>query len=78
MNGRGNHLQQHEIIPTVGETFQQYGEHIPTVRETFLISTVGETIRMQDYIEYAIQTSRDRRKYIKEASDNKNEKKYTP
>ena len=34
-DGRGNHLQQHEIIQTVGETFQHYGEHIPTVGETF-------------------------------------------
>ena len=73
-----NHLQQHEIIPTVGETFQQYGEHIPTVGETFKISTVGETIRMQDYVEYAIQTSRERRKYMKEASDNKSEENRPP
>ena len=73
-----NHLQQHEIIQPVGETFQHYGEHIPTVGETFWISTVGETIRMQDYVEYAIQTSRERRKYMKEASDNKIEENLLP
>jgi len=33
---------------------------------------------MQDYVEYAIQTSRDRRKYMKEASDNKNEENWPP
>ena len=71
-------LASNFLADWIFDEFPQYEEPIQTIRETFKISTVGETIQMRDYVEYAIQTIRERRKYMKEASDNKSEENIPP